>query len=682
MSRLVYSDAAERERMYDVMGRMRTPFSAALGVLIVPAALAGPVYGWLCMLPLVAAVLAYVSTDVRLRSLRHPERWVIGTWAFAELMILLTIALADGPRAYLLAVPIVPMVGVTMIVGRRVALACAAGLAAALCAVAALTMWPEVAELPPILIAPVVLIFASAFASFGALDGGFISRRTTVVDPLTGLPNRVALQTRATELAAQARIAGERVALIVVELDDVAAICDEHGGDVADAVLAEAARRLRSEPGSDTVCRFGGSTFVALCPGVTRVSAVAIAERLRTAVRATPVDDIVINASLGIAVYRGDAFDFAQLYARGAAAAAYARAHGGDTVCLAPDDGIAAVPEGELPAAALVRTDGTWQARVREATDRSVLMPDAVARADAVDALARTQRFVRAAAGVLGLGLVVNAFWLGWLMLVPAAAGAVIWELIGRRVPRSRRPEYLAFAGLALIIVVSGLSAALAAGTAGLFLLPAVAVAVLGACSGFPRAGAVLLAAIGLLTTVAAGLAIGAPATPAGSVSLALAAMFVVGFAIMGETMGRTARDHRVVSITDASTGMLNHAAFDARIPALEQLAVDRAVSLVLLDTGDEVDADTAALLRDAVPSFVPAYRLGGGEIAVFLADMDEAETARTARRLAAATSAASTGTARVPAGDVCSVDALIAEARASRATELEPPVLRPTLVA
>jgi diguanylate cyclase (GGDEF)-like protein len=673
MSRLVYSDAAERERMHDVMGRMRPPFSVALGILIVPAILAGPVYGWLCLLPLVAAVLAYLSTDLRLHSLRHLERWVIGTWAFAELMILLTIALADGPRAYLLAVPIIPMVGVTMIVGRRVAFACAAGLAALLCTVAALTMWPEVAALPPILIAPVALIFASAFTAFGALDGGFISRRTSVVDPLTGLPDRVALQTRATELAAQARIAGERVALIVVEVDDFDAIRDEHGGAVADAVLAEVARRLRSEPGSGTVCRFGGSTFVTLCPGVTRVSAIALAERLRTAVRATPVDDIANSASIGIAVYCGDAFDFAELFSRGAAAAACARTHGGNTVCLAPDDQIAAVPEGELPPAALLRADATWHARLRAATNRSLLMPDAVARAHAVDGLARTQHFVRAAAGVLGLSLVVNAFWLGWHMLVPAVAAVIVWELLGRRVPCSRRPEYLAFAGLALIIVATGVSAALAAGTAGLYLLPAVAVAVLGSCSCFPRLGAVLLAAIGLLTTVAAGLAIGAAAFPAGVVSLALSSMYVVGFAIMGETMGRTAREHRVTSITDATTGLLNPAALDARIPALEQLTVDRDVTLVLLDVGDDVSADTAALLRDAVPPFVPPYRLGGGEIALFFPDMDETQSARTAARLAAATHAVSTGTARVSAGDVCSVDALIADARASRTSDAEP---------
>lgn len=682
MARLVYSDAAERERMYDVMGRMRPPFSIALGVLAVPAALAGPVYGWACMLPLVAAVLAYVSTDVRLRSLRHPERWVIGTWAFAELMILLTIALADGPRAFLLAVPIVPMVGITMIVGRRVALACAAALAVALCVVAGLTMADEVAALPPILIAPVVLIFASTFASFGALDGGFVSRRTTVVDPLTGLLNRVALQTHATELAAQARMAGERVALIVVELDGFDAIRDDHGPDVADAVLAEAARRLRSEPESGTVCRFGGATFVTLCPGVTRVSAVAIAERLRTAVRATPVDDVLISASVGIAVYRGEAFDFAELYARGAAAAATARAHGGDTVCLAPDDGLAAVPEGELPAAALVHADAMWHRRVCAATDGSLLVPDAIARAHAVDALARTQRYVRAAAASLGAGLAINAVWLGWLILLPGIVGAIAWELIGRLAPNSRRPEHLAFAGLALIIVTCGASAALASGTAGLYLLPAVAVACLGACSGFPRAGAALLAAIGVATAATAGIAIGALTVPAGSVALALAITFVIGFAIMGETMGRTAREHRVASITDASTGMLNHAAFDARIPALEQRAVDRTISLILLDLGADVHADAAALLRDAVPSFTPAYRLGGGEVAVLIDGLDEAQHARTAERLAVATSATSLGVAWVPAGDVCSVDVLVAQARASRTGRAGALPVRPTLVA
>lgn len=665
MSRLVYHDAAERERMYDLLERMRLPFGIALGVLIFPAIAAGTVYGWACEIPLVLAVLAYAINERRMRSLRHPERWIIGTWAFAEVMILLTITLADGPREYLLAVPLVPLVGVMMVLGRRLALLCAAGVALGVCGVAALTMWDEVLASPPILIAPVGLIFAGVLISMGSLDGTFVSRRTSAIDPLTGLLNRVALQTRTTELAAQARIAGERVALIVVELDGFRDIRAEHGADVADAVLAEAGRRMRTEAASGTVSRFDNATFVVLCPGATRVAAVANADRLRQAVVAAPIDDVPVTASLGISVYRGGDFDFAELFARGVAAASAARDLGGDRICLAPDDTIAVLPEGAMAAATALRADADWGARVRTATGRSPLMPNAIDRAHAVDSLARTQRFVRAGGVVLGLALALNAIWAGWLILVPGVIGAVAWELLARWVPRSRRPEYPAFAGLATIMATSGASAALA-GPVGLVLVPTVAVVVLGACSGFPRLGAALLGALGFTITAAVVLAVGAGSIAANPVILVLPLTYVVGFAVMGEAMGRGARDHRVTAITDDATGMLNHAALDARIPALEQLAVDHGIGLVLLGVDPDDELDAARRLLAAQHPFVPAYRLGGGDFAV-LTTAEDRTLSRTAERLAEAIDATAVGTASVPTGDVCSFDALMAAAVAAR---------------
>lgn len=691
MSRLVYHDAAERERMYDVMARMRPPFSVALGVLFVPAMLAIPVYGWVCELPLIAAALVYGVTDVNLRRLPHPERWVIGAWAFAEAMILLMIALADGPREYLLAVPMVPMLGVTMIVGRRIALACAIALAAMLCLTAGLTMWDEVIALPPVLIFPVAFIIASALAGMAALDGGFVSRQTSVVDPLTGLLNRVALQTRTTELAAQARVNGERVALTVVELDRFRKVRAEHGQATADAVLAEIARRLRVELGADsTVFRFDGATFVVLGSGITRASAAATAERLRAAVSASAIDDVTVTASFGIAVYRGEDFNFAQLYTRGAAALDLAQAVGGDRVCLAPDGmggspPLEAAPERGAQPALTAQLGDDWTARLRAATDGSALMPNRIDRAHAVDALARTRPLTSATAVVLGTAIALSAFWANWWMLVPAVAAVLIWEIANRAVPRVRRPEYPAFAGLVAVIVAAGLWIA-AAGPVGVFALPAIAIVVLGGCSGFPKAGAAVLALVGAAATVAAGLTVGAADISANPVILALPLAFVVGFAVMGEVMGRTARDHRVTAITDPLTQTLNHAALDARIPAFEQLAVDRALSLVLVDLGDDrpdVVRDAASRLRGAVRAFDPVYRVGPQEFAVLL-DLDDGRAQAAADRIAAALGdePVGVGVASVPAGDVCCLDMLFAEAAAAQRAAAAPADRRPVLVA
>jgi len=103
-------------------------------------------------------------------------------------------------------------------------------------------------------------------------------------DPLTQLPNRRLLIDRLGQALAASKRSGRYGALMFLDLDNFKPLNDEHGHDVGDLLLIEAARRIsncvREE---DTVARFGGDEFVVMlkeleadsAASVTRASGVA-----------------------------------------------------------------------------------------------------------------------------------------------------------------------------------------------------------------------------------------------------------------------------------------------------------------------------------------------------------------------------------------------------------------------
>ena len=103
-------------------------------------------------------------------------------------------------------------------------------------------------------------------------------RENALIDPLTGLANRRALQ---EELGATLAHAGA-FALFFIDLDGFKGINDRFGHDMGDALLREVARRLSATVrAGDMVSRLGGDEFVVVSGGV--ADAIA-AERIAQAV--------------------------------------------------------------------------------------------------------------------------------------------------------------------------------------------------------------------------------------------------------------------------------------------------------------------------------------------------------------------------------------------------------------
>jgi two-component system cell cycle response regulator len=140
----------------------------------------------------------------------------------------------------------------------------------------------------------------------------------TTHDPLTGLWNRTAILDTLLRELARVRREGSQVGLILAEVDHFKNINDTFGHQVGDAVLREAARRMRSivRP-YDTVGRYGGEEFLIIVPGCDAKNALNQAERLRTSLagesmdisewgKFTSVKDGKIQVTLSLGVAAGE----------------------------------------------------------------------------------------------------------------------------------------------------------------------------------------------------------------------------------------------------------------------------------------------------------------------------------------------------------------------------------------
>ena len=158
-------------------------------------------------------------------------------------------------------------------------------------------------------------------------------------DPLTNLPNRRQLFQYLSDRIADAKLRGERIAVLFLDLDNFKTVNDSLGHEFGDRVLTEIGDRLRLLSGEGGfIARLGGDEFTLVFPfsgpiGEIESRADMLVSRFQ---RPLQVDrrEIAVGVSCGAAVYPDHGADAASLLRAADAALFRAKELGRNRICI------------------------------------------------------------------------------------------------------------------------------------------------------------------------------------------------------------------------------------------------------------------------------------------------------------------------------------------------------------
>ncbi len=140
-------------------------------------------------------------------------------------------------------------------------------------------------------------------------------------DPVTGLPNRLAMNNHLADILAGGPRSEITAAVGMIDLDDFRVVNNTFGHEAGDLLLKEWAARIQAQlRDEDFLGRMGGDEFVLILSGISRGAAEAgltrVLERLSSAVEVPFSIDgrrVTIGMSMGLALFPEDGFDTASL---------------------------------------------------------------------------------------------------------------------------------------------------------------------------------------------------------------------------------------------------------------------------------------------------------------------------------------------------------------------------------
>lgn len=335
----------QRVRLLDMERRLKPVRAVTMGILGVALVVCGPWLGFWTLIPLAIAALGFVAVDRGIEQSGSPELRVAMAWVLSILAITGAVAASGGPQTPMVSWLVIPVVTLPARFGVRGLVAGVGFVALCMTAVTVGVDPASVADAPQQLVAPLAMLGAVATLSVALMRSDLDHRSAAVIDPLTGMLNRGALESRAAELAQQATLVNQTVAVVVGDLDRFKAINDGHGHAAGDIVLREVAQRLRGGLRAfDLAYRIGGEEFLVLMPGAGEDDAARLAETLRRRVREAPIAGLHVTMSFGVACCPAGRFELQATFASADRALYDAKAAGRDRVVTASEHELAAVP--------------------------------------------------------------------------------------------------------------------------------------------------------------------------------------------------------------------------------------------------------------------------------------------------------------------------------------------------
>lgn len=221
------------------------------------------------------------------------------------------------------------------------------------------------------------------------------------LDSLTGLLDRQLFDTeypQAIQSAVQNDIC---LAIVVVDIDRFKKVNDSHGHAIGDVVLKECARRLKVvAQGKGKVYRYGGEEIVIILPNHSPEEAIAVSERARAFLAASPIEGLSITASFGIACCPDHSTDSTTLFKAADSAMYDAKNRGRDIVRVhgepEPDRPETRVPSRKQPEPGHLTDEDKETLRIRHFRGEAIRCPkdEALLDVDAVSPLGSPQDFL------------------------------------------------------------------------------------------------------------------------------------------------------------------------------------------------------------------------------------------------------------------------------------------------
>ena len=228
----------DRLRMLDMEERLQGARAVMFGTLAVGFAAAGPWIGWWPVSLVILQVVVYAALRPSIARSARPEYPIAFAVTLAQVLIAAGVALTGASESPVLIVFLLGILGLPTRFGTTRAVGAGLVLTEILIFASTAGVDPaQFAENPSRVIIAAAGSFGLVAFAHTLMQAESQKRSESVIDALTGLPNRRSFEDRREDLLAEARRNGTPLALLLCDLDLFKSINDVHGHQRGDVVL-------------------------------------------------------------------------------------------------------------------------------------------------------------------------------------------------------------------------------------------------------------------------------------------------------------------------------------------------------------------------------------------------------------------------------------------------------------